>query len=84
MYDWPKTVDDESCQMIAKMVPLFNDFGFCFRRKFGWLCDGRLEKTFKNHIQLIKQLYHYILLFSIDKQPCYSILDDGCGLIMWF
>jgi hypothetical protein len=84
IYDMPAiTMDNESCQLIAKKAPLFADFGFCFRRKFG-LADGdELTTDFKDHMKFIRHLRDYILLFH-DKQPCYAIEKDECGLIMWF
>jgi hypothetical protein len=84
MYDLPKTVDKESCQMIAKVTSLISDFGFYFRHKFN-LADGdEIEAAFKDHEIFIKQLFHCILLLSFDKQPYYSIEDDKCGLTIWF
>lgn len=84
IYDSPKIVDDECCQMMAKMAPLLKDFNFCYRGRGGSISDDDRDKAFQDYIEFIKQLYHYILLFSIDKQTCYSIEDDGCGLLTWF
>lgn len=84
IYDIPIIVDDECCQIMAKMSHLLNHFNFCYRGKDGLILDDDREKTFEDYIQFIKQLYHYILLFSIDKQISYSIEDDGCGLLTWF
>jgi hypothetical protein len=84
MYDMPvATIDNKSCQLIAKAALLFNDFGFCFRRKFNSADRDELTIHFKDHIKFIKQLRDCILLF-FDKQPYYSIEKDKCGLIMWF
>jgi len=84
MYDMPvATIDNESCQLIAKKASSFTDFGFCFRCNFTLADADELEIDFKDHIKFIKQLRDYIRLF-LDKQPCYSIEKDECGLIMWF
>lgn len=84
IYDISIIVDDECCQMMAKMAHLVNDFNFCYRGRAGSISDHDREKAFKDYIQFIKQLYHYILLFSTEKQISYSIENDGCGLLMWF
>jgi len=85
MYDLSETVDDRSCQMIAEVAHLFTDFGFCFRRKYEFPEDkDDDESVFNDHTKFIKQLCHFILLSSLDKQPYYSIEVDGCGLTMWF
>jgi len=85
MYDLLKTVDDKSCEMIAKVALLSSDFGFCFRYKFGSPDDDKLIKTvFKDHRKFIKRLCHHILLLFQDEKPFYSIEDDRCGLTMWF
>jgi len=83
MYDMPKTVDDRSCQMIAKIAPLLSDFGFCFRNKFTLLTADDFDSVFHDHRKFLKQLCHSILLLSLDKHPYYSIEDKGCGLTMW-
>jgi hypothetical protein len=85
IYDLVKTMDDGNCQMIAKIARLFSDFSFCFRHKFGlWEDDKLIEPPFKDHKKFINQLFNCILLLSSDKQPYYSIENDGCGLTMWF
>jgi hypothetical protein len=86
MYDLAKTVDDYSCQLIAKIAPSFSDFVFCFRYKYGWPDDddADIDAIFEDHRKFIKQLCHHILRLSVIKRPYYSIEDDGCGLTMWF
>ncbi|CAF4447927.1 unnamed protein product [Rotaria sp. Silwood2] len=84
MYDLPETIDDKSCQMIVRTAPLFNDFAFCFRYKFGFLEGDELEAVFKDHAKFIRQLYHYIRSLSLDKEPHYSIETEGYGLTIWF
>ena len=84
MYDLPKTLDDRSCPMIAKEAPLFRDFSFCFRYRHSPLDGIELEIVFEDHTKFIKRLCHHILVLCLDKQPCYSIEDDGCGFSMWF
>lgn len=84
MYDMPiSTMDDESCQLIAKVAPLFTDFGFCFRRKFDSIDDDELAADFQDHMKFIRHLRDYIFLFH-GKQHSYAIEKDECGLIMWF
>ncbi len=84
MYDMPiSTMDDESCQLIAEVAPLFTDFGFCFRREFSSRDDDELTTDFKDHMKFIRHLRDYILLFH-GKQHAYAIEKDECGLIMWF
>jgi hypothetical protein len=47
MYDMPvATIDNESCQLIAKKAPSFTDFGFCFRRNFTLADADELEIDF--------------------------------------
>jgi hypothetical protein len=84
MYDLPKTVDDRSCQIIAKITSLFRDFGFYFRRRFNMPDDDDFLSAFNNHRKFIKQLCRCILLLSLDKQPYYSIEKEGYGLTTWF
>ena len=84
MYDFLKTVDDHSCQMIAKLAPLLRDFSFCFRYRYPSHEDNQfLEMAFKDHEKCIKQLFHYILLLTGEKSSCYSIESDGYGLTIW-
>jgi hypothetical protein len=83
MYDLIKTVDDYSCQLIAKVAPSFSDFGFCFRYRYG-SPDDDIDAMFKDHRKFIRQLCDHILRLSLPKQPYYSIEDEGCGLTMWF
>ncbi len=84
MYDLPKTIDDRSCQIIARAAPSFNDFAFYFRYKFGFLEGDELEAVFKDHARFIGQLCHYILSLPLDNEPYYSIETEGYGLIIWF
>ncbi|CAF4951536.1 unnamed protein product [Rotaria sp. Silwood1] len=84
MYDLPKPIDDRSCQMIARIAPLLNNFVFCFRYKFGFLEGNELEAVFTGHAKFIRQLCHYILSSPLDKEPCYSIETEGYGLTIWF
>ena len=84
IYDISIIVDDESCQMMAKLAHLFNNFNFCYRGKCCSILDDDREKAFEDYIRFIKQLCHYILLFSTNQQVSYSIEDDGCGLLVWF
>ena len=84
LYDFLKTVDDHSCQMIAKLAPLLRDFSFCFRYKCPSHEDNQfLEIAFKDHEKCIKQLFHYILLLTGNNSSCYSIESDGCGVTIW-
>lgn len=84
MYDMPvSTMDDESCQLIAKAAPMFIDFGFCFRRKYSLKVRAELTDDFNSHMKVIRHLRDYILLFH-EKKPFYAIEKDECGLIMWF
>ena len=84
MYDLLKTVDDYSCQMIAKLAPLLCDFSFCFRyRHPSHEGNQFLKIAFKNHEKCIKQLFDYIILFTDKKAPCYFVESDGCGLTIW-
>ncbi|CAF4136264.1 unnamed protein product [Rotaria magnacalcarata] len=83
MYDLPKTIDDRSCKVIARIAPLFNDFAFCFRYKFGILEGDELEAVFKDHGIFIRQLCHYILSLPFDKKPYYLIETEGYGLKIW-
>lgn len=84
MYDMPmSTLDDESCQLIAKMASLFIDFGFCFRCKFNELYGDDLTADFQDHMKFIRRLRDYILLFH-DKQHSYAIEKDECEIITWF
>ena len=84
LYDLLKTVDDRSCEMIAKIVSLLNDFSFCFRYVYHSLEDDEfLDMAFEDHAKFIKQLCHYIRFLHRDRLPYYSIEDDGCGLTVW-
>ena len=84
IYDLLKTVDQHSCQMIAKLASLLRDFSFCFRYKYPSHEDDQfLEMAFKDHEKCIKQLIHYILLLTDKKSSCYSVGSDGCGLTIW-
>jgi hypothetical protein len=84
MYDMlVSTMDDESCQLIAKVAPLFIDFGFCFRRKYSLRDGDELTNDFNGHMKFIRHLRDYILLFH-EKKPFYAIEKDECGLILWF
>lgn len=83
IYDLPKPIDDESCQMIAKVVPIFSDFGFYFRYKSGSTGDEIVDAAFKNHQKFIRQLLNRIRLLFSDKQPYSSIEDGTCGLAVW-
>ena len=72
MYDLLKTVDDDSCQMIAKAASSLSDFSFCFRYKYSSFGDDEfLEMAFKEHEKCIKQLCHYILLLIGERSSCY-------------
>ncbi|CAF3550627.1 unnamed protein product [Rotaria sp. Silwood2] len=84
VYDVPKTIDDKSCQMIARRASLFNNFAFCFRYKFGFLEGDELEDVFTDHAKFIRQLCHYILSLPLDKESYYSIETEGYGLTIWF
>jgi len=84
MYDLPKIIYDRSCQTIAKVAPLFSDFGFYFRYKFDLSDGSEFETIFKGHAKFITQLYHSILLLCLDKQPYYSIDRESCGVTMRF
>ena len=84
MYDLLKTVDDHSCEMIAKAAPLFRDFSFYFRHQYGTPEDDKLvHMAFEDHANFIKQLHSRILLACADKAFLYHIEDDFCGLTMW-
>jgi hypothetical protein len=83
MYDLPKTVCNKNCPIIAQTAVMVTDFGFYFRSRWG-PTRYQMETVFKDHTKFIKQLCHSILLLSLEKQPYYSIEDDGCGLNMWF
>ena len=84
MHDLLKTVDDHSCQMMAKTASLLSDFTFCFRYKFDSPGDEEyFDKAFKDHAKFIKQLCHYILLLSGERASYHSIEADGCGITMW-
>ncbi|CAF1255368.1 unnamed protein product [Rotaria sp. Silwood1] len=83
IFDLPKTIDDEDCQIIAKATSLLRGFGFYFRRKFSSL-DDDIKTTFEDHTKFIKQLCDQILQLCLNKQLYFSIEDDGCGLTIWF
>jgi hypothetical protein len=79
------TFNDENCQKIAKAVPLYRDFGFYYQQKFKILNEGDDNySVLDDHRTFIKQLCHYILLLSLDKQPYYVIGKYGNELTMWF
>ena len=81
LYDLLKTIDDHSCQPIAKAASLFSDFIFCFRHTDASSDDDEfLIMAFGDHQKFIKQLCHYILLLTGEKSPYYSIESDGYGL----
>lgn len=84
LYSLLKPIDDESCRMIARVAPMFHDFGFCFRYK----CpptdgDELVNAAFKDHQKFIHQLLNYMHPLFSDKQPYYSIEDGNCGLAVW-
>ena len=84
MYDLLETVDDDSCQIIAKAASLFSNFIFCFRHKYEFYDDDPLLiMAFKEHEKCIKQLCHYIFLLIDERSSCYSIESDGYGLTIW-
>lgn len=85
MYDFPPaTIDDDNCKLIAKMAPLFIDFGFCFRYKFPTLdADADMDLAFESHAKFLTKLHDNIRLL-VNKQPLCSIEKDPYGLIMWF
>ena len=78
MSDLLKTVDDDSCQLIARAASLFTDFSFCFRYKFNWADDDTFLRTvFEDHAKFIKQLCRCII-------PMYYVMeDDVSGLTVW-
>ena len=84
LYDLLKTIDDHSCQMIAKGVSLFTDFSICFRYKHPSYDDDQfLNMAFQDHAKCIKELCRCILLMSDDKIFHYLIEDDGYGMTIW-
>ena len=84
MYDLLKTVDDHSCQMIAKTAILLSDFTFCFRYKFDVSGDEKFfDKAFEDHAKFIKQLHYHILLLLGERASYHCIEADGCGITMW-
>lgn len=84
MYDLLKTVDDHSCQLIAKAALSFNDFCFYFRHEFSTFEDDAfLGMAFKDHARFIKQLCHSILSLNSEKLFDYSVESDGYGLTVW-
>ena len=84
MYDLLKTVDDHSCQMIAKAVSSLTDFSFCFRYEYCSPEDDQfLPMAFKDHAKCIKELCRCILLFTGDRNSHHVIEDDGCGVTVW-
>ncbi|CAF2985034.1 unnamed protein product [Rotaria sp. Silwood2] len=83
MYRRPAIVYDNCCPLIEKITLQVTDFGFYFREKYNTLRSGDLP-IFQQYAQFIKHLCHRILLLSSDKQSCYSIEDDHCGLTIWF
>ena len=84
LYDLLETVDDYSCQMIAKAALLLSDFSFCFREKYSLIADDQfLDMAFKDYEKCIKQLCNHIVLLSDKKLPCYSIESGGFGLTVW-
>ncbi|CAF1473915.1 unnamed protein product [Rotaria sordida] len=82
MYDLPKAVDTNNCQMIAEEALRVTNFALCFRR--ACCSSDEVKIAFKDNTKFIKQLCHSILRLSLNKHPYYSIEDDGCGLITWF
>ena len=84
MYDLLKTVDDHSCQMIAKAVSSLTDFSFCFRHEYSLPEDDQfLPMAFQDHAKCIRELCRCILLFTEDRNPHHVIEDDGYGLTVW-
>ncbi|CAF3213322.1 unnamed protein product [Rotaria socialis] len=83
MYDLPTTVDIDNCQFIAKAALNVINFALCFRSK-GGTSSKEFEAVFKYHPKFVKTLCDSIILLCRDKQPYYSIENDGFGLKTWF
>jgi len=84
IYDLPKTFDDNYCPIIAKITSFYRDLGFYFRWRLNLPNHEDFVSAYDNHRQFIKQLCRCILLLSVDKQPHYSMENEGYGHATWF
>lgn len=83
LYDWLKTVDNHSCQLITKAASLYIDFTFCFRHQFDLPHVDNLRRAFEVQTKFIKQLCHSIHRLSEHKSIYYVMEKDAAGLTLW-